>query len=67
MKANPANKRIVNKIANKLKYFSMKKRIFSPKINNNAPSKKNLALRLNAEATIKIKKLMFMQFTRQMF
>ena len=58
MIANPAIKKIVNKIASKLKYFSMKKRIFSPKINNNVPNKKNLALRLNADATINIKKLM---------
>ena len=48
----------MNKIANKLKYFSIKKRIFSPKINNNVPNKKNLALRLKADAAIKIKKLM---------
>ena len=48
----------MNKIASKLKYFSIKKRIFSPKINNNVPNKKNLALRLNADATINIKKFM---------
>ena len=58
MIAKPAIKRIVNIIASKLKYFSIKKRIFSPKINNNVPNKKNLALRLNADATINIKKLM---------
>ena len=50
--------KIVNKIASKLKYLSIKSRIFSPKINNNAPNKKNLALRLKAEANINITKLM---------
>ena len=40
-----------------MKYFSIIKRIFSPKINNNVPNKKNLALRLNADATKNIKKL----------
>ena len=54
---NPAIKRIVNNIANKLKYFSIKKRIFSPKTYINVPNKKNLALRLSVEATINIKKL----------
>ena len=58
MIANPAIKRIVNVNANTLKYLSIKKRIFSPKINNNIPNKKNLALRLKADATINIKKLM---------
>ena len=58
MIANPAIKRIVKKIASKLKYFSIKNRIFSPKINNNVPNNKNLALRLNADATINMKKLM---------
>ena len=58
MIANPAIKKIVNKIASKLKYFSIKKRIFSPKINNNVLNKKNLALRLKADAIINIKKLM---------
>jgi len=55
--ANPAIKKIVNKIASKLKYFSIKKRIFSPKIYNNVPNKKNLALLLNADATTNIKRL----------
>ena len=49
---------MVNKRASKLKYFSIKKRIFSPKRNNNVPNKKNLALRLNTDATINIKRLM---------
>jgi len=47
---------MVNETANKLKYFSIKKRIFSPYIYINAPNKKNLALRLSADATINIKK-----------
>ena len=34
----------------------MKKRIFSPNININVPNKKNLALRLNVDAIINIKK-----------
>ena len=48
---------MVNKMASKLKYFSIKKRIFSPNININIPSKKNLALRLSVDAIINIKKL----------
>ena len=47
---------MVNKIASKLKYFSIKKRIFSPKIYINVASKKNLALRLSIDAIINIKK-----------
>ncbi len=43
-------------MASKLKYFSIKKRIFSPKINNNVANKKNLALRLKTDAIINIKK-----------
>ncbi len=44
-------------MASKLKYFSIKKRIFSPKIYNNDANKKNLALRLIMVANTKIKKL----------
>ena len=58
MIANPANKSIVNKTASKLKYFSIKNLILSPKIYNNVPNRKNLALRLNVDATINIKRLM---------
>ena len=47
---------MVNKITSKLKYFSIKKRIFSPNININVPNKKNLALRLSVDAIINIKK-----------
>ena len=47
---------MVNKMASKLKYFSIKKRIFSPNVNINAPNKKNLALLLNVDAIINIKK-----------
>ena len=47
---------MVNKITSKLKYFSIKKRIFSPNTNINAPNKKNLALRLSVDAIINIKK-----------
>ena len=54
---NPVIKRIVNKMASKLKYFSIKKRIFSPKIYINVANKKNLALRLSIDAIINIKKL----------
>ena len=54
---NPTNKRIVNKIASKLKYFSIKKRILSPKIYINVANKKNLALRLSIDAIMNIKKL----------
>ena len=43
-------------MASKLKYFSIKKRIFSPKIYNNVANKKNLALRLNIDAIMNIKK-----------
>ena len=43
-------------MASKLKYFSIKKRIFSPNKNINAPNKRNLALLLNADAIINIKK-----------
>ena len=48
---------MVNKIASKLKYFSIKELILSPNININDPSKKNLALRLSADAIININKL----------
>ena len=44
-------------MASKLKYFSIKFRIFSPNIYINAPNKKNLALRLSVEANMNIKKL----------
>ena len=44
-------------MASKLKYFSIKKRIFSPKIYTNVANKKNLALRLSIDAIINIKKL----------
>ncbi len=54
---NPAIKRAVNKIASKLKYFSIKKRILSPKIYINVANRKNLALRLNVDAIMNIKKL----------
>ena len=46
----------MNKITSKLKYFSIKKRIFSPNTNINAPNKRNLALRLSVDAIINIKK-----------
>ena len=48
----------MNKITSKLKYFSIKKRIFSPNMYINAPNKKNLALLLRVDATMNIKKLM---------
>ena len=57
MIANPAIKRMVNKKASKLKYFSMKNLIFSPKIYINVANKKNLALRLTIDANTNIKKL----------
>ena len=41
-----------------MKYFSIKKRIFSPNVNISAPNKKNLALRLSVDAMKNIKKLM---------
>ena len=44
-------------MASKLKYLSIKKRIFSPKIYINVANKKNLALRLSIDAIINIKKL----------
>ena len=44
-------------MASKLKYFWIKKFIFSPKIYIKVANKKNLALRLNIDAIINIKKL----------
>ena len=44
-------------MASKLKYFSIKTRIFSPKIYINVANKKNLALRLSIDAIMNIKKL----------
>ena len=43
-------------MASKLKYLSIKKRIFSPKAYINVANKKNLALRLSIDANINIKK-----------
>ena len=57
MITNPAIKIIVNTKASRLKYFSIKEWIFSPKKYNNVANRKNLALRLIADATINIKKL----------
>ncbi len=57
MITNPPTKRIVNKKASKLKYFSMKNRIFSPYNHNKVANKKNLALLLIIDATKNIKKL----------
>ena len=48
---------MVNIVASKLKYFSIKKRIFSPKKYINVPNNKNLAPRLRVDAIINIKKL----------
>ena len=56
MTTKPVIRRMVNKITSKLKYFSIKKRIFSPNTYINAPNKKNLALRLSVDAIINIKK-----------
>ena len=44
-------------MASKLKYFSIKKRIFPPKTYINVANKKNLALRLSIDAIINMKKL----------
>ena len=54
---NPPIKKSVNKIASILKYFSIYKRIFSPKTHISVANKKNLALRLTIDAIINIKKL----------